>query len=1004
MTTTNPAADEISFASSPSLATGDAVFYENGGGTSIGGLNSGQTYYVIEVDATHIKLASTFNNAVNNQPVFLTSPGTGSNQSLVVKPTGFDLAGVTVPLPIPIGGQLVSVTAAGAGGTSKAGAGAVNLNFVRMNVDAHIANNSDVQAGGDVDVESSDTSEIGSGTGSVAISVGGGLAVNASVGLNDISNSVKAYVEGSTAQSGGAVNITATETAQDINVVVGGAGSASGSAFGGSFAINFITNTVDAHIAASGGLGMGGTPSSVTASGPLSVLATDTASIATLAGNIGASLGGSGAGAAAVAVNDIADTDTATIEDSTASSGGAITVNATFAKPTELPPGLDVQIAAMSVSGAGASSGAFAGSLSLNWVDNTVEAEVSNIASPQFILAGGTLSVLASDSSTIESLAGAVAIAGVGAKGASGALGASVSFNYLGGDPSNPSSTKNNVVRAAVENVTGSLKASQIDVGARYTGQIDNITVAGSAAVGQGALNASLGGSVSINIIRNTTDAHISGSPDIATTASGAGSLDVEAVDSSTIEALAGGIGIAIAKNFALGLAARVSVASNEIENTTEAYVDSSHVKSAGDVLLLAESMPLIKALSIGVAVATSTGGLGGIAGSGAGAGSGDTVENLVRACFNNSNVSSDSAVITVIAADSPTIETIAGALGVGVASGFIGGIAASVGISVSINDVQDTVQAYSNNSTVNTTVGDVISSGMVELKATENATIMTVTVGGAVAVGIGGGEGTGLAVAGSDSSNTIQNNVDAYVSGKSTVTAHGGSVAIDATDTSSITAGGGGLAVAVGGGSIGSGLAADIGFAVATNEIENSVLAYVDDSTCSTGFGVTLAATENATIFAVTVGGAVALSAGATAFSAAGAGGNSTNALQNTVEAYLAGGASVTTTAGGDVTLMATDSPNLTAKTVAASVSFATGGGAGTFAIGAAIADNTVEDTVEAYSASSTINSAGQIALGAIVPTTASIQATSVAASVALTAAPLGAAFSGAGTAPPIW
>ena len=65
--TTNSSADEISFASSPGLATGDAVFYDNGGGTSIGGLNDGQTYYVIAVDPTHIKLAATFNNAVNNQ-------------------------------------------------------------------------------------------------------------------------------------------------------------------------------------------------------------------------------------------------------------------------------------------------------------------------------------------------------------------------------------------------------------------------------------------------------------------------------------------------------------------------------------------------------------------------------------------------------------------------------------------------------------------------------------------------------------------------------------------------------------------------------------------------------------------------------------------------------------------------------------------------------------------------------------------------------------------------
>ena len=230
-------------------------------------------------------------------------------------------------------------------------------------------------------------------------------------------------------------------------------------------------------------------------------------------------------------------------------------------------------------------------------------------------------------------------------------------------------------------------------------------------------------------------------------------------------------------------------------------------------------------------------------------------------------------------------------------------------------------------------------------------------------------------------------------------VNAHAGSVSIEATDTSSITAGGGGLAVAVGGGGLAAGLAAAVGFAVANNEIENSVLAYVDNSTVSArGNSVIVSAIENAAIFAVTVGGAVAAGGGDTGFSAAGAGGNSTNTLANTVEAYLADGASVTTTGSGDVTLSALDSPDLTAKTVAASVSFAAGAVAGTFAIGAAIADNSVNDTVLAYSAGSTINSAGQILISAIVPTTSSIQATSVAATVAVAASPLGAAFSGAG------
>ncbi len=1128
--TTHPATDEISFASNPKLATGDAVVYQNGGGTSIGGLTDGQTYYVIVVDATHIKLAATFNDAVFNLPVFLTSPGTGTSQSLLVEPTQFDLAGLAVPLPVPISGQIVSVTAAGAGGTERAGAGAVNLNFVRMDSDAHISNNSDVQAAGDVDVESSDTSRIGSGTASVAISLGDSTAINASVGVNDIANQITAYVQGATVQSGGAVNISATEAAQDVNVVVGGAGSGGGNAFGGSFAFNFITNTVDAHIAASGGVGSGGTPSVVTASGPLSVLATDTASIAALAGNIGVTFSGSVAGAAAIAVNNIQETDTATIDDSTASSGGPMLVRATFAKPTELPAGLDVQIAAMAVSGAvtGTGFGAFAGSLSLNWIDNTVEATVSNIAAPQYILAGGELSVLASDASTIDSLAGAIAIVGLGDSAIAAAAGVSVSFNYLGGDPNDPASTKHNVVRAAIENVTGSLKAGQIEVSTSYTGEINNITVAGSVAVGTELASVAVGGAVSINIIHDTSDAHISGSPNITTTVAGADSVDVTATDQSTIRALAGGVGIAVSLG-TVGAAAGVSVAENEIDNTIEAYVDSSHVSSAGDVNLTATSMATIAALTIGVAVAAAVGKEGGYAGTGAGAGSGDTVRNSVLAYMNNSVVSSGAGAINVSAGDSPVILTIAGALGVGVAVGAETGAALSIGISAAINDIQDNVQAYINNSVVsatghnvaltatetasidawtlggavavgvgagaigigigsagagsgntvsnnvyadiggNSTVttqngGDVIvtatdtssieaiagglgggvgagayvgagislgvaaasnniensvkayvddsavtSAGMVKLSATENSSILTVTAGGAAAVGVGAfgivGVGIGVAVAGSTSTSTIKNHVDAYVSGGSKVTALGGGVAIDATDNSSITAGGGAVAAADGVGvgdlfTIGAGLASATGFGVATNDVENSVLAYVDDSIVSaTDHSVTLAAVETSTLTAVTVGGSLAIAASGLgpAVAVAVGVGSSSNTVNNTVEAYLADGASVTTTTGGDVTLTATDSPSLTAITVAASLGLSGSLEAVTFTLSAATANNDVEDTVLAYSDSSTITSAGRIALSAIMPTTATIHATSVAASVA-GAIGLGAAFAGAG------
>ncbi len=129
---------------------------------------------------------------------------------------------------------------------------------------------------------------------------------------------------------------------------------------------------------------------------------------------------------------------------------------------------------------------------------------------------------------------------------------------------------------------------------------------------------------------------------------------------------------------------------------------------------------------------------------------------------------------------------------------------------------------------------------------------------------------------------------------------------------------------------------------------------------------------------------------------------GASLNTVNNKVKAYLADSAQVTTTTSGDVSLTATDSPNLEAITVAASVGLSAGLGAVTLTLSAAVANNDVADTVEAYSDDSTINSAGQITLDAIMPTTAMIQATCVAASVAA-AIGAGAAIAGAAPAPPI-
>ena len=60
---------------------GDAVVYSNGGGSSIGGLTSGSTYYVIYLTASTFKLATTFANATATTPVAINLTSVGAGQT-----------------------------------------------------------------------------------------------------------------------------------------------------------------------------------------------------------------------------------------------------------------------------------------------------------------------------------------------------------------------------------------------------------------------------------------------------------------------------------------------------------------------------------------------------------------------------------------------------------------------------------------------------------------------------------------------------------------------------------------------------------------------------------------------------------------------------------------------------------------------------------------------------------------------------------------------------------
>jgi hypothetical protein len=76
----NTTTSEITVSSAPE--TGTPVTYSDGGGTTLTGLTHGATYYTIKVDATKVKLATTYANALAGTAVSITSAPNGAKETI----------------------------------------------------------------------------------------------------------------------------------------------------------------------------------------------------------------------------------------------------------------------------------------------------------------------------------------------------------------------------------------------------------------------------------------------------------------------------------------------------------------------------------------------------------------------------------------------------------------------------------------------------------------------------------------------------------------------------------------------------------------------------------------------------------------------------------------------------------------------------------------------------------------------------------------------------------
>lgn len=250
----------------------------------------------------------------------------------------------------------LGLAAAGQGAGKFAVGGSVVVNTL-VGISESYLLGSNIRATNDVAVTALDVSVIGAYSG--AFQGAQNLAAGAAIAVNTLVRDLSARVEGSTLQADGNIAVEAG----NVGVVAGMAAGVQGSggfSLGGSVAVNTLTGTTLAKV----GKSAGGTASTLSAGGDVSVTALDVSAIAALSGSV--KIAQSAAIGAAVTVNTIVNPITAGIEGSTLCAAGSIRLDAQNVSV----------IGSLAVGGQFAQSAAFGGSVAFNQIVNVTSASV----------------------------------------------------------------------------------------------------------------------------------------------------------------------------------------------------------------------------------------------------------------------------------------------------------------------------------------------------------------------------------------------------------------------------------------------------------------------------------------------------------------------------------------------------------------------------------------------------------------------------------------------------
>lgn len=518
----------------------------------------------------------------------------------------------------------VSAAAASAsGGSGVVVSGVLNTTVLVNEAEARIANDAKIYSTGSVDVAAEGITDIVSVVGGIALA--GKVGVGASVGTAVISGQTHAAIgDRATVVAADSVAVAAAADESIISIVVG-AGASKKVGVAGSVATNIVATSTTATIGTDAVITQTAARDAETALNAISVQATDNTRLFGLAGGgaIGSKAGvGVAADVAVFSKNTVAETKAGSI----LTAAGNVDVSANSKD----------DIISLTGAGAASSSGAaVAGVASVKVIVDKTQALINS----QSVYADGNVDLLAQSDTDLNIYDGTIAISG-GSAGVGGAVsvntivkdtaarvGAGVVITARGdvedsqvyngeldrsgytsiGSIARPDSDDEPAIGINAGELTDAEKQTVahrgLSVTAFTTEDIETVGISASA-----SRSVAVAGNLSVDVIANTTDAAIGAGATVNATGVDAtdnsSSVLVQAYDYTDLNAMLGG-GAVGASSAGVGAAGDVS----SIIKKTNAHIDANaNITAEQDVAILAGSEEDIDSIAVAVGVGSSAG------------------------------------------------------------------------------------------------------------------------------------------------------------------------------------------------------------------------------------------------------------------------------------------------------------------------------------------------------------------------------------------------------------